>query len=467
MIGILLAAGRGTRMKSETPKVLFEINGQPMCMGPLKALMETCTKVVVVIGYRGAEVKDRIVQEAHKHWDSQTVSQKISFQTQEPPRGTGDAVATALRGLESQMNDNIFLVVNGDLPLVRAKTLQKLILKAKKENSDSLCLSMFTSRPQGLGRIIRSEMGHFLGIREEKDATADEKKINEVNGGIYFFRGSFLSANIKNLKTDNKQNEFYLTDLLGKDKNKSARTDCVSLKYPWDLMGVNNTWELAFARKIAQTRLQKKMSEELGVDFKNPDTIRVTSTTTFEGECSVGPGVVFEGVCKIGPRVVIEGQCLIRDSVIHSDAHILWGSVLENSEVGSKSSVGPLAHLRPGSKTESDVKIGNFVELKKTVMKKGSKAAHLSYLGDAEIGEEANIGCGTITCNYDGFGKHKTVVGKGAFIGSDTQLVAPVVVGENAYVASGTTVTEDVPSGALAIARPDMVIKAGYAKKLA
>jgi bifunctional UDP-N-acetylglucosamine pyrophosphorylase/glucosamine-1-phosphate N-acetyltransferase len=467
MIGILLAAGRGTRMKSLKPKVLFPINGEPLCMGPFRALMETCERIVVVVGYRGAEVKEALMAEALGHWDSATLQQKVNFQTQEPPRGTGDAVATAIRGLgKSAHHEKDFIVVNGDLPLIRKQTLERLRKKATDEKLQSLCLSMFASQPKGLGRILRSEMGVFEGIREEKDASPDERKIREVNGGVYFFSGSYLLKNIENLKSKNSQNEFYLTDLLGHQKHGEVRSDALVLRQPWDLMGVNTTYELVAARKLAQSRLQKKWCEEFGVDFLDPATTYVSSKTVFEGDCIVGPGVVFEGRCQISKGTTIDGNAYFKDSTIGQESHILWGSVLDGAIVGANASVGPMAHLRPGSVLEGNVKVGNFVELKKTTMKKGSKASHLSYLGDAEIGEETNIGCGTITCNFDGFSKHKTFIGKNSFIGSDSQLVAPVSVGDNSYVASGTTVTEDIPAGALAIARANMVVKPGYAKKL-
>lgn len=454
-------------MKSSLPKVLFPVNGEPLCMGPLRSLLKVCSRVVVVVGHRGAEVKDKILEFSKAEWGEKEITEKILFFTQEPPRGTGDAVRTAVEGLgKNASGSGPFLVVNGDLPLIRSQTLEyfkKVFLDSKIH---AACLSVLTPTPKGLGRIVRDETGGFKGIKEERDATPEEKKIREINGGVYLFDGSFLFEQIQNLKNSNDQGEFYLTDMLVRSHGTGIRTQAVLLKKPWDLLGVNTTYELAMVRKISQARLQKKWSEEWGVDFEDPDSTYVSSQTNFEGSCRVGPGTQFVGKNKIQSEVYIQGNCYIENSELHSKSQVKWCSVISESIVGAESSVGPFAHLRPGSKLGRRVKVGNFVELKKTELKDGAKASHLSYLGDAEVGEEANIGCGTITCNYDGFQKHKTYIGKLAFIGSDTQLVAPVRIGDGAYVGSGTTVTQDIPDGALALSRPELTIKAGYALKL-
>lgn len=467
MIGILLAAGKGTRMKSSRPKVLFEINGEPLCMGPLRALMAQCDRVAVVVGHRGAEVKDTLLSFAKTEWGEKSVADKILFFTQEPPRGTGDAVRTALQGLgKNSAAQGPFVVVNGDLPLIRAQTLGRLHKVFLEQKLQAVCMSLKIPNPKGLGRILRDETGVFVGIREDKDASAQEKRIREVNGGVYIFDGHLLFEQVQHLKDSNSQGEFYLTDLVVADRSKGLRTDAYCLPRSWDLMGVNTTYELSFARKLAQARLQKKWSEEWGVDFMDPATTYVSAQTIFEGACRVGPGTVFSGNNRIQAEVDIQGQSFFEGAEIQVGAKILWSSVVRDSLVGPGSSVGPFAHLRPGSKLGKNVKVGNFVELKKTEMGDDSKASHLSYLGDAQVGSEANIGCGTITCNYDGFQKHPTRIGRGAFIGSDSQLVAPVTVGERAYVGSGTTVTQDIPDGALALSRPDLTIKPGYALRL-
>ena len=467
MLGILLAAGRGTRMKSESPKVLFQINGECLCWGPLEALLKTCDRVVVVVGYKGEEVKSIISRAVETYMGQEVLQSRIQFCTQDPPQGTGDAVRTALAAVGRSLSQfPEVVVVNGDLPLIRESTIKRLAAYCRERKIQSACLSMMVRQPKGLGRILRDETGIFSGIREEKDAKPFELKIREVNGGVYFFQRELLETEIQNLKSNNSQKEFYLTDLLGNlHVNRVRRSEAVLLKNSYDLMGVNNTWELAGARSIAQARLHKELSE-MGVEVENPMSTFVGRGVKFHGPCYIGPGSYLFGKTEIATGVRIEGNCRIFNTRIDSSSVIEWGSVLEDSIVGVGCKVGPMARLRPGSELEEGVKIGNFVELKKTKMKARSKASHLSYLGDAEVGEESNIGCGTITCNYDGFNKNRTIIGKRAFIGSDSQLVAPVTVGDEAYVGSGTTVTQDVPAGSLALSRSELVIKADYATKL-
>lgn len=454
-------------MKSDKPKVLFDINDEPLCFAPLRALMETCDQVVVVVGYKADDVKSALLTRAQELFGAADTNKKISFALQDPPSGTGDAVRKAIDSLGKSLKaDEDVLVVNGDLPLIRKQTLTLMLKVVRDSKLNSACLSMRMARPAGLGRILRDETGVFKGIREEKDAKPDEKAIREVNGGVYYFRAQLLAQTIKGLKSNNKQGEFYLTDLLGNGEDRAQRSEAILIKAPWDLMGVNSTFELAAARKVAQARLQRQLCEQQGVDFGDPDTAYISARAKFEGSCRVGPNTVIRGASRIGANVTIDGNTLIDGTSIADGAHVLWGCVLMDSKVGPRAHVGPMAHLRPGSELDGDVKVGNFVELKKTRLGKGAKVSHLSYLGDATVGAEANIGCGTITCNYDGYNKHQTQIGAGAFVGSDSQLVAPVTIGEGAYIASGTTVTKNVPAGALAIGRTPLQVKEGYADKL-
>lgn len=468
MIGILLAAGRGTRMKSDTSKVLFSVNDEPLCMEPFRAIFDNCDKILVVIGYRGPQVQEALQKRGEEIYGHETFKRKVSFFTQDPPAGTGDAVRVAMQGLSKGLRDHEdIVIVNGDLPLFRSLTLKNFVTEARRLKLSSACLSVRPPNPNGLGRILRDDRGVFVGIREERDASADQKKIREVNGGVYYFQTERLVAALSTLQANNDQKEFYLTDLLGNGKARSEKSEAIGLRSHWDLWGVNNTYELAAARKLAQARLQKRICVEYGVELHNPETTFISARAKFTGSCTIGQGAMIVGACEIHKGVVIEGNCRIEDTRILEDAHIYWGSVLEASIVGPAAKVGPMARLRPGSELGAEVKIGNFVELKKTKMAARSKASHLTYLGDAEVGEDSNIGCGTITCNYDGVNKYRTIIGQRSFIGSDTQLVAPVVVGDDAYVASGTTLTQDVPSGALALARAELTVKPGYAKKLA
>jgi len=468
MLGILLAAGRGTRMKSARPKVLFEINDEPLCFAAFRALFEVCDRVIVVVGYRGADVRETLLKRAHEAFGEEAVKAKVLFYTQEEQKGTGHAVRTALEGLGKGIGSyEATIVLNGDLPLIREDTLRPLLEEFTTKNCDALCLSFETPEPEGFGRILRDDKGIFLGIREEKDASETEKKIREVNGGVYCFRNTVLGPALSELKTDNKQGEFYLTDLLGSRKQPSLKTVALLTESAEDLLGVNTTFELSDLRTRSQRRLKKNLCERYGVDFINIDSSFVSARAIFQGPCRVGPACSIIGTSVIGEDVNLEGHVLVKNSRIAKGAQIYWSTVIDESSVGERSKVGPMAHLRMSTSLGDDVKIGNFVEIKKTTFDRGAKASHLSYIGDAEVGEESNIGAGTITCNYDGFNKFKTKIGKRAFIGSDSQLVAPITIGDDAYVGSGTTVTEDVPSGALAISRPDMVVKEGYAKKLA
>jgi bifunctional UDP-N-acetylglucosamine pyrophosphorylase / glucosamine-1-phosphate N-acetyltransferase len=448
-------------MKSSKPKVLFEVNDEVLCFASYRSLFETCDKVLVVVGYRGADVREALMARASEVFGEEAVRAKTLFYTQEDQKGTGHAVKVALEGLaKGALAFSETIVANGDLPLLRPETLSPLVSVFKKASCDAACLSFKTDKPQGFGRILRDSKSQFVGIREEKDASDAERKIQEVNGGIYAFKTALLLETVTQLKDDNKQGEFYLTDLLKKTAQAYEVED------PQDLLGVNTTFELSEVRMIAQRRLKKNLCEEWGLDFINAESSFVSARAKFSGPVQIGPSCVILGKSEIGSDVKIEGHAFIKNSKIADKAEILWSSVITDSELGEGSKVGPMSHLRPQTILGKNVKVGNFVEIKKSILRDSSKASHLSYLGDADVGEEANIGAGTITCNFDGFNKFPTQIGKRAFIGSDSQLVAPIVIGDDAYVGSGTTVTEDVPNGALAISRSDMTIKEGYAQKL-
>lgn len=467
MLGILLAAGRGTRMKSDMPKVLFTVNDEPMAFAPFHQLQNLCNTVTVVIGYGGSDVKASLLSRASEI-SGLNAEGKTIFCTQQELKGTGDAVRTALEGLarggHKLDDDEEVIILNGDLPLIRKQTLDLFIKQARESKVDSACLSFGTNNPTGLGRIVRDMRGIFTNIREEKDATNDEKKIREVNSGVYYFKAPVLKEALSKVSDNNKQKEFYLTDALGSQSGfKSAAIRC---PYKWDLSGVNTTYELSVARSIAQARLQKTLAEEQGISFADPLSVFVSARCQFEGPCNIGPNVQLLGRTRIGKNVNFVGSSLIEDSQIGDDVIVDFSTVVRSAKILTAAKVGPFAHLRPDSIVGEEAKVGNFVELKKARLGKKAKVSHLSYLGDADVGDETNIGCGTITCNYDGASKHKTVIGKNAFIGSDTQLIAPITVGDEAYVASGTTLTEDVPSGALALARAELTIKNDYARRL-
>jgi bifunctional UDP-N-acetylglucosamine pyrophosphorylase/glucosamine-1-phosphate N-acetyltransferase len=438
-----------------------------MAAAPLRALGDICQKIVVVVGYQAERVEAELREVFASEFGSELAREKLHFVLQKEQRGTGDAVRVAMAELGSAKESSV-VVLNGDLPLVRAGIVKKMVQELETRKLHSLCLSSLVMDPSGLGRIVRDARGVVERICEEADATADLKTIKEVNSGIYAFNMEFLKSGLAELRSENKQNEFYLTDLIGIARDKRRATDALVItgEDTEDLIGANSTWELARADQIDQARWKRALCESFGVLFVAADSSYVERSVRFTGAAKIGPGTFLGGRSEISRGVVIEGQARVLNSKLAEAAQIKWGSVITDSLVGARASVGPMAHLRPETELKEDVKVGNFVETKKTVMHRGSKASHLSYLGDAEVGEESNIGCGTITCNYDGVNKHKTLIGKRVFVGSDSQIVAPVKIADGAYVATGTTVTRDVPADALAIGRARMEVKEGYAKRL-
>lgn len=466
-LGILLAAGKGTRMKCDVPKVLLDFCGEPLGFVPLKRLLPVVDHCVVVVGHQGGLVKDQLLSRAIECFGKDVVDSKIHFVTQEPPSGTGDAVRVAV---EFSNNKNFLakeiLVANGDLPLVTENSFQTLIDLASERKLSAACLSFRSVEPAELGRIIRSETGSLEAIREFSDCSDSEKKITEVNSGVYYFSGEYVNQAVQSLTKDNKQGEFYLTDLLKSDSSSGIITEAIDYKKSQELIGANTFFELSEAAEIAQKILRKYWAEEKGVFFSGAATCQLSVDTKFLGTAAVGPNTTFIGKNTIAENVRIHGNSYFENCEIKKNAVVKWSCVCTDSEIGEEAIVGPMAHLRPNSIIGAKVKVGNFVELKNTTLKTGSKVSHLSYLGDTTVGEESNIGCGTITCNYDGFNKYHTIIGKKSFIGSDTQLIAPVEIGDHAYVGSGTTVTKDVPAGALAISRTPIEIKKDYAKKL-
>ena len=357
------------------------------------------------------------------------------------------------------------LILCGDTPLLRAETLQGLIAFHRENGAALTVLTAVMDDPYGYGRVVRDTDGRVLRIVEQKDATPEEQAICEINSGIYCMEADFLFANIDSIGSDNAQGEFYLTDLVAIAVQQGLRLPGASARTtPDEIMGVNDRAQLAEASRILRRRINRELMSS-GVSLIDP------GHTYIDHGVRIGPDTVVHPNCSISGATVIGSGCTIENGVsiagcsIGDDCHIKAGSVLEDSELHAEVSVGPMAHLRPGTILSDHVKIGNFVETKKIVMGEGSKASHLTYLGDAEIGSNVNIGCGTITCNYDGVNKHRTVIGDDVFIGSDVQLVAPVSVGRNSLVAAGTTVTIDVPPDSLALSRVPQVNKEGWRLK--
>lgn len=446
---LILAAGKGTRMKSGTVKVLHQLAGQPMLAWPLSAARAAgASDVVVVAGHQADQVQA---------WLSGQPG--VSVALQEEQLGTGHAVACAIPCLSGAVG--AVLILCGDTPLLTADTLRSL---ANLHHESGAAVTVLTARmenPFGYGRIIRDSDGHLLRIVEQKDATSGEAAIDEVNSGIYCMDISFLREHIGRLGSDNAQGEYYLTDLVGIAVAERKRCEAFVVGDSAEILGVNDRVQMALAASRLRGRINISLMLE-GVTIVDPDATYIDSTVRIGSDTVVWPGCVLRGSTVIGANCTIEAGVQISDCMIGDRAHIKSNSVLSEAILENHVLVGPMAHLRPGTVLKSDVKIGNFVETKKTVMNRGAKASHLTYLGDAEIGVDVNIGCGTITCNYDGKNKHRTVIGDGVFVGSDVQLVAPVTVGANSLIAAGTTVTQDVPPDSLAISRTPQLNKEGW-----
>ena len=449
---VILAAGKGTRMKSALIKVLHPAAGRPMIEWPMAAARETgADPVVLVIGHQ-ADAVSALYREDR--------GIRTALQTEQ--LGTGHAVACACRELSGF--SGTVLILCGDTPLLRPETLRQLTACHQEKRAALTVLTAELPDPCGYGRVIRGTDGGVLRIVEQKDATPEEQAVREINSGIYCMEAGFLFDNIGRIGSDNAQKEYYLTDLVALAVQQGLTCQALLAGDADEIMGVNDRMQLAEAARILRLRINRNLMLS-GVTLIDPSQTYIEAGVVIGADTTVQPNCSISGRTIIGAGCVIEPGVSISDCTIGNGCHIKSGSVLEGSTLGNKIAVGPMAHLRPGSILGNHVKIGNFVETKKIVMGEGSKASHLTYLGDAEIGSDVNIGCGTITCNYDGVNKHKTVIGDRVFIGSDVQLVAPVAVGNNSLVAAGTTVTVDVPPDSLAISRVTQVNKEGWRLK--
>lgn len=449
---LILAAGKGTRMKSGLVKVLHELAGMPMLGWPLSAARQAgAGRIVVVAGHQADLVQQSFSSDAG-----------IALALQEEQLGTGHAVSCAMGQLDGLSGS--VLILCGDTPLLTSDTLRRL---TEAHAAASVAVTVLTARfarPFGYGRIVRDADGRVRRIVEQKDAAPTELAIDEVNSGIYCMDLAFLRAHIGRLGSENAQKEYYLTDLVGIAVAEHAGCAAVMVDDSEEIMGVNDRVQLAYAARLLRQRINRQVMLS-GVTLVDPEQTYIDAGVQIGPDTTIWPGSVLRGQTVIGAGCTLESNVQITDCTLADQVTIKAGSILSDAVVGEKAAVGPMAHLRPGSVLGAQVKIGNFVETKKIVMGAGSKASHLTYLGDAEIGSDVNIGCGTITCNYDGKNKHKTVIGDRVFVGSDVQLVAPVRVGAGALIAAGTTVTADVPPDSLAISRTPQVNKEGWCLK--
>lgn len=455
---IILAAGMGKRMKSEIPKVLHPVAGMPMLFYPIEAAESiSMKKIIIIVGHK-AEVVINALASRFKTQDS-----RLQFIRQEPQLGTGHAVMCAEGALKDFKGD--ILILSGDVPLITKETLMALVKMHRRTNAVLSLITAVINNPSGYGRVVRNQNNSITRIIEHKDANEKEKALKEINTGIYCISSDFLFSNLKNLKNKNRQVEYYLPDLIESAVRQGKKVSSIVHINPSEVMGINNRIELAEANEDMRERLNNEFMLS-GVTLVDPETTYIHKNVKIGRDTTIEPNVFLEGNTTIGQRCLIEQGCKITNSFIRDDSVIKSNSVVESSVVGRHVAIGPFARLRPESIIEDNAKIGNFVEIKKSRLGKGTKANHLTYLGDAIIGRGVNIGAGTITCNYDGIKKHQTIIEDGAFIGSDTQLVAPVTVKKNAYIGSGSTITKDVPKDALALSRVQQKNIDGWVKKL-
>ena len=464
---VILAAGLGKRMFSTLPKVLIPVCGRPMLFQILDRISEVSprSRVAIVVGHQKDLVIERIREQGYPF--------PVSFVEQAEQKGTGHAVKCAMDaewGKVAVDRKETVLVLPGDLPLMTPELLREM-LEPLKRGTAMRVLTAVLSDPFGYGRIVRKgKKGGLLRIVEEKDATPREKLIQEVGVSIYSFQAQFLATGVSQLKNQNAQKEYYLTDLVASAVSKKRTIETRIWESPEDVRGVNNPFELSLAAEILNARVVKKHALN-GVRFMDLKSCRIDPLVEIERDVIVYPGVVLEGRTRIGSATVVGPNVHLKNMTIGAGCEVKTGTVGEDSKVGDQVKLGPYAHLRPGSEVKNGAKIGNFVELKKSSIGEGSSIAHLSYVGDAEVGARVNIGCGFVTCNYDGreingSRKHKTVIEDDVFVGSDCQAVAPVTLKRGSFIASGSTITETVEAESLAIARARQVNKPGYAKKL-
>ncbi|MHC0039260.1 bifunctional UDP-N-acetylglucosamine diphosphorylase/glucosamine-1-phosphate N-acetyltransferase GlmU [Pseudoneobacillus sp. C159] len=447
---VILAAGQGTRMKSKLYKVLHPVCGKPMVQHVVDQIRTLQIENIVTIIGHGAEIVKA------------QLGNSSSYALQAEQLGTAHAVLQAKDALEGK--EGITIVVCGDTPLIKAETIESLFQHHQENGAKASVLTAKADDPTGYGRIIRNELGHVEKIVEHKDATDEERKVNEINTGTYCFDNKALFEALKNVSNDNVQGEYYLPDVIEIMKKQGEVVVAYQTNDFYETLGVNDRVALAEAEVLMRKRINEAHMKN-GVTFIDSAATYIDSDVQIGRDTIVYPGCVLKGKtvigedCTIGPHTEIDNCEIGNDTVIKQ-------SVAHNSSIGSRVNIGPFAHIRPDSSISDDVKIGNFVEVKKSVFGQGSKASHLSYIGDAEVGSNVNLGCGSITVNYDGKNKYLTKIEDDVFVGCNSNLVAPVTVGKGAYIAAGSTITKNVPAEALSIARARQENKENYVKKL-
>src|SRR5438874_1384556 len=448
LTAIVLAAGEGKRMRSRQPKVLHPLCGRPLIAYPLRTAQALADRIVLVVGPNA----DGVVKLAPREARAVVQSERL---------GSGHAVLQA----KPECAEGTILVLPGDMPLLSAETVERLVDHHRKSRAAATVLTAVVAEPQGYGRVVRKG-GRVKRIVEERDATAAEKKIAEINTSVYCFAASRLWPALDRVRPDNDQGEYYLTDVIGILARAGGRVEAVVTRDPGEAAGVNDRKQLAAVATVQRRRTLDRLMES-GVTILDPASTYIEDTVTIGPDTTIYPQVVIEGPSTIGGECVIGVGCHVSSSRIAERVTLLPYCVVRESAIEEAATLGPFCHLRPLSHVGPRAKVGNFVELKKSTLGRGSKVPHLSYVGDATVGEGVNVGAGTITCNYDGVAKHETKIGDRAFIGTNTSLVAPVTVGEGAYIGAGSTITKDVPPGALAVGRAPQVVKDGWAARKA
>ena len=439
---IILAAGAGTRMRSSKPKVLHELAGLPMVEHVYNTSNKLGAKQIQVVYGHGGE----LLQQTCKHFNVQWAEQAEQL-------GTAHAVQRASPNIK---DDDVTLILYGDVPLTKAETLKELVDKVSDNNVSLLTVNL--DDPTGYGRIVRQD-GRVTSIVEHKDASDEIKKINEVNTGILALNAAYLNACLGKIDNKNAQGEYYLTDVIELAVNDGNEVLTTQAENSYEVEGINDRKQLAKLERIFQQNIAEQLLTN-GTSLADPGRIDVRGELNVGNDSFIDINCVFEGEVSLGTGVTIGAGCVIKNSTIACDCIIKPNSVIEDAIIDKNTEVGPFARIRPGTHLKENSRVGNFVEIKKTVLGENSKASHLTYLGDSDIGNNVNIGAGTITCNYDGVNKFRTIIKDGAFIGSDTQLVAPVSVGKNATIGAGTTITKDVGDDCLTLSRtPQRTIK--------
>ncbi|OGK99518.1 MAG: UDP-N-acetylglucosamine diphosphorylase/glucosamine-1-phosphate N-acetyltransferase [Candidatus Rokubacteria bacterium RIFCSPLOWO2_02_FULL_73_56] len=445
---VILAAGEGKRMRSRQPKVLHRLCGRPLIGYALRTARVLADRIVLVVGPDADGVRA-------------AAGEGVRVVEQRERLGTGHAVLQAREACGA----GTILVLPGDSPLLSSETLTALVAQHRAAGAAATVLTAVVDRPQGYGRILR-QGGRVTRIVEERDATDDQKKITEINTSVYGFDARRLWKALGELRPDNDQGEYYLTDVIGLLARAGGRIEALAAPDPAEALGINDRKQLAAVAAIQRRRILDGLMEA-GVTVLDPASTYVEDTVTIGPDTTLYPNVVLEGATTIGSECVIASGCQVSASRFGDRVTLKPYCVVSEAVVEDDATLGPFCHLRPGCHIGQKAKIGNFVEAKKARIGRGSKANHLAYLGDATVGEDVNIGAGTITCNYDGRAKHETRIGDGAFVGTNATLVAPLVIGEGAYVGGGSTITKDVPPGALAVGRAPQVVKEGWAARRA